>query len=155
VETAGALTGRLAELGAGAIVEVLASLDSLHAVPQPVEGVVYAPKIAKTEARIDWARSNLDVDRQVRAFNPAPGAESRLGSDTIKIWRSRPVDGNGKSGQMLHLSDGKLVVACGHGAVELLEIQRPGGRRMSAGDYLRGAILDPSARLGEEPLASH
>jgi len=154
-ETAGELTARLAELGADAVVDVLSNLDSLIATPQSAEGIAYAPKIAKTEARIDWARSAAEVDRQVRAFNPAPGAESRLSGETLKIWRSRPVDGNGSPGSLLQLSDGKLVVACGSGALELLEIQRPGGRRMAAADFLRGTPVDPEAHLGEEPLASH
>jgi methionyl-tRNA formyltransferase len=137
------------------MVEVLAQLDSLSAVPQSADGIVYAPKITKAEARIDWAQAAIQVDRQVRAFNPVPGAETRLSGETLKIWRSRPVDGNGSPGQMLHFRDGKLVVACGRDALELLEIQRPGGRRMAIGDFLRGTLLDPATVLGEEPLASH
>jgi len=154
-ETSGELTDRLAVLGADAVVEVLAHLDAFPAIAQSADGIVYAPKITKAEARIDWSQAAIQVDRQVRAFNPVPGAETRLSGETLKIWRSRPVDGNGLPGQLLHFRDSKLVVACGRGALELLEIQRPGGRRMGIGDFLRGTVLDPATVLGEEPLASH
>jgi methionyl-tRNA formyltransferase len=153
-ETAGELTERLANLGADAILEVLEKLDSLVARPQPASGATYAGKLAKAEAQIDWTRPAVEVARQVRAFNPAPGAESRLGSEPLKIWRARVVPGAGQPGELLRTSDSKLVVACGDQALELLEIQRAGGRRMAAGDFLRGAILDAHTRLGEEPLAS-
>ena len=153
-DTAGTLTERLADLGAEAIVEALANMPSLPERTQATAGVTYAQKISKAEARIDWARSNVEIDRQVRAFNPAPGAESRLQGEPLKIWRARAVEGTGSPGQMLRFRDSKLVVACGKGALELLEIQRPGSRRMGVADFLRGTPVDGGAMLGEEPLAS-
>jgi methionyl-tRNA formyltransferase len=153
-ESAGTLTDRLSVLGAEAIVEALARIDSLVEIPQPGEGATYAKKIAKSEALIDWGRTNVEIDRQVRAFNPAPGAESVIAGNPLKIWRARPADGDGKPGALLQWSNSKLVVACGKGALELLEIQRPGSRRMAVRDYLSGTPLDGGVRFGEQPLAS-
>ena len=142
-------------MGADAILETLRQLDSLRAASQPNEGASYAPKITKSEARIDWNRTHMELDRQVRAFNPVPGAESSLQGQNLKIWGARPVEGAGVAGTLLYFRNSKLVVACGKGALELLEIQRPGGRKMGAADFLRGASLDEGVRLGENPLASH
>jgi methionyl-tRNA formyltransferase len=153
-DTAGSLTERLAALGAEAIVEALRSLETLRASPQASEGAKYAPKILKAEARIDWNRTAKEIERQVRAFDPAPGAESFLAGQILKIWRVRAVPGGGPPGHLLQFRDGKLVVACGKEALELLEIQRPGGRRMAAAEFVRGASLAEGARLGQEPLAS-
>jgi methionyl-tRNA formyltransferase len=153
-ENAGSLTDRLAGLGAEAIVEALARIDSLVEIPQPGEGATYAKKITKSEAQIDWRRTNAEIDRQIRAFNPVPGAESWVAANPLKIWRAQPVEGEGQPGVLLQWSNSKLVVACGKGALELLEIQRPGSRRMTVRDYLRGTPLDAGVRFGEEPLAS-
>jgi len=146
-ETAGELTARLAALGAQAIVEALQALPTLVARPQDASQATYAAKIAKSEARIDWTRSSEDIDRLVRAFNPAPGAEAALGQEVLKVWKARAVPGQGAPGEILEAEGDRLVVAAGSGALALLEIQKPGGRRVSAGEFLRGARLRRGAPL--------
>lgn len=134
--TAGALMEELAAIGAEAIVEALDRLPTLVPEPQDAARATYAAKVGKAEARIDWSRSNVEVDRQVRAFNPAPGAETSLGGVALKIWAAEPVDGSGAPGAWL--DRGELVVACGSGALRLLEVQRPGAKRMAATAFTNG-----------------
>jgi methionyl-tRNA formyltransferase len=153
-ETAGALTERLANLGAESIVEALSRLPTLVPYAQSPADATYAAKIIKSEARIDWTRSATEIERLVRAFNPAPGAETSLGGQGLKVWSAKAVPGEGGAGQVLHFRNKQLIVACGSGALELLEIQRPGGRRMGVPDFLAGTPLDVRARLGEDLLAS-
>jgi methionyl-tRNA formyltransferase len=153
-DDAGTLSATLASLGAAAIVEALQGIDRLVPRAQEAADASYAPKITKTEARIDWSQPAHAVDRQIRAFNPVPGAETRLGDESLKVWRARPVEGSGTPGKVLQFRNNRLVVACGSGALELLEIQRPGGRRLPAADFLRGALVDDGTVLGHRPLAS-
>jgi methionyl-tRNA formyltransferase len=103
--------------------------------------------VAKSEARIDWSRSSEELDRLVRAFNPAPGAEAAVGTEVLKIWKARPAEGRGTPGEMLEAEGGHFVVATGSGALTLLEVQKPGGRRVSADEFLRGARLHRGAAL--------
>lgn len=146
--TTGSLTEALAAMGAEAIVEALATLPSLRATPQDSSRATYAAKISKAEARIDWKRDSVAIDRQVRAFDPAPGAESRLGSEIVKIWGSEPVEGHGVPGEVL-VSDGdRMIVACGRGALHLTKLQRPGGRRLATAEFLRGNPVPGGAILG-------
>lgn len=135
--TTGSLTETLAELGADAITEALGRLSELVPVPQEPALATYAPKVVKMEARIEWDGSNIDIDRRIRAFNPAPGAEARLGGEVLKIWAAEPVPGEGPPGTWLAKAPAG-VIACGSGALKLLEVQRPGGRRMPAEAFLRG-----------------
>jgi len=144
--TAGELTGALASVGADAIVEALANLDSLEPVPQDDSCASYAAKVQKAEARIDWTRPAAEVDRQVRAFNPFPGAEGTVLQAPLKVWRAQPTAASGTPGETVPGAQG-LVVACGEGALRLLEVQRPGARRVAAEDFLRGNPAAP-ARLG-------
>jgi methionyl-tRNA formyltransferase len=153
-ETGGSLTERLAELGAAAIVEALANLGGLAPMPQDPAGATYASKIVKSEARIDWHFPSRDVERRVRALNPVPGAETLFQSQPLKVWRGRCAAGRGRPGEVLYSRNNQLIIACGEGALEVLEIQRPGGRRMPVTDFLRGAALDEGSELGEKPLAS-
>jgi methionyl-tRNA formyltransferase len=146
-ETTGTLTRALAALGAGAIVDALAAIPGLAPRPQDATRATYAVKIAKSEARIDWSRDNLAIDRQVRAFDPAPGAETRHGDAIMKIWRAEPVAGEGEPGKVLAAEGEKFVVACGNGALKLAEVQRPGARRLSAAQFLHGAPLATGTRL--------
>jgi methionyl-tRNA formyltransferase len=146
-ETAGSLVERLAALGADAIVEALARLPALVPVPQDETRATYAAKVAKAEARIDWARAAVQIDRQIRAFNPAPGAEARLGGEPLKIWEALPVDGQGQPGALIETGAPGLLVACGEGALQFLQVQRPGGRRMSATDFARGKSFAVGAHL--------
>jgi methionyl-tRNA formyltransferase len=150
-DDAGSLHDRLASLGAQQIVAALAAIESgdSRAVPQPAVGVTYAPKIEKREAWLDWSRPALELERAVRAFRPHPGAMTRLGGTSLKVWRSRVVSSSspGAFGTLLS-SDDALVVACADGALAIEEVQLPGGRRMSARDYTRGHPVAPGARLG-------
>lgn len=140
-EDAGALTTRLAALGAQCVVRALADLPRLVPQAQDASRATYAAKISAAEAALDWRQPAPRLARQVRAFNPAPGAFTRLRGDVVKVWESRAVDGRGAPGTVLAAPAGHLVVACGEGALELLQIQRASGRRTAAGDFLRGAGL--------------
>jgi methionyl-tRNA formyltransferase len=147
-DTAGSLTERLAQVGAEAIVEGLASYASLEPRAQDESLACYASKIGKAEALIDWTLSSELIDRRIRAFDPVPGAESRYAGSMVKIWSAEPADGEGTPGEVLHANRDRLVVACGQGAVRIAELQRAGGRRLAAGDFLRGTAVAPGARLG-------
>jgi methionyl-tRNA formyltransferase len=144
-DTAGDLHDRLAALGARLIVEALAGLDALAPAPQPAAGVTYAAKIDKAEARIDWSRPAAEVDRKIRALAPAPGAWTMLGGERLRLLRSRGADGSGAAGVVL---DDALTVACGAGAVRILELQRAGRAPGVAADVLRGFAVPPGARFG-------
>lgn len=140
------LHDKLAALGGAAMVEALAALGAgaLRAQPQPADGVTYARKIDKAEARLDWSRPAIELARAVRAFLPATGV---FGGEPVRIWRARATGGHGAPGEVLRGATG-LAVACGEGALEVLELQRPGGRRMPASEFLRGHPLAPGARFG-------
>ncbi len=140
-DTAGDLHDRLARMGAGLIVEVLERLP-LSAAPQPEDGVTYAAKIDKAEARIDWTLPAAQVDRLIQGLSPFPGAWCEVASERVKLLRSRVVPGAGAPGQVL----AGFTVACGDGAVEVLEAQRPGKRPLPAAEILRG--MDLPERLG-------
>jgi methionyl-tRNA formyltransferase len=140
-EVTGDLLGRLAAMGAALIVDVLGRLP-LPAVPQPQAGVTYAAKIDKAEARIDWSRPAEEVDRLVRGLSPFPGAWCEIAGERVKLLRTRLAPGSGAPGAVL----GGFRIACGSGAVEVLEAQRAGKRPMAAEELLRGWTLP--ARLG-------
>ena len=141
-ETAADLHDRLAGMGARLICQALDRLADLVPEPQPEAGVTYAAKIDKAEARIDWSRPALEVDRQIRGLSPFPGAWCEVAGERIKLLRSRLASGQGEPGTVL---DG-FTIACGSGAVEVLEAQREGKRAMPAAEVLRGLVLP--ARLG-------
>ncbi len=151
-DTAGTLTETLARLGAQAVIEVLGGLASYRAQAQDESLATYAPKVAKSEAIIDWTLSSEQIDRRVRAFNPAPGAQSNLQGQAIKIWEARADSGSGQPGQVLAVSEPGLLVACGSGALRLTALQRPGSRRLSAAEFLRGFPIREGARF-ESPEA--
>jgi methionyl-tRNA formyltransferase len=143
------LHDRLAALGGEMIVEVLRDCETgvLDATPQPAEGVTYAHKVDKSEAALDWRKACGELDRQVRAFNPFPGAYAFLGDTGVKVWRAHPVEGRGNPGEVLSSGDDGVVVACGEGALALAELQRAGARRLGARDFLRGHPLEPGSRF--------
>lgn len=149
-ETAGSLHDRLADLGAREIVALLPRLDAGEVTPEPQDDrlAVYADKISKEEARIDWNRPAVQVDRQVRAFNPHPGAWTVLDGEVLKLWRVRCCIGQGRPGEVLQASRAGIVVACGGEAVQLLEMQKAGGRRVDATAFLAGHGLVPGVVLG-------
>ena len=143
-DTTADLHDRLSGMGAALIVDVLDRLP-LPAVPQAAEGVTYAAKIDKAEARVDWTRPAAEVDRLIRGLSPFPGAWCMAGSERLKLLRSRLSEGQGVPGEVPDEVLGGLVVACGEGAVEITEVQREGKRPMPAAEALRG--MDLPARL--------
>jgi methionyl-tRNA formyltransferase len=143
-ETAGELTNRLSHLGARLIVETLDEIDALVPELQPETGVTHAAKIDKAEARIDWTRPATEIDRLIRGLSPFPGAWTEIGGERVKLLRSRLTDGTGAPGEVL---DDVLTVACGEGAVRILELQRPGRAPAPAADVLRGFAIPPGTRL--------
>lgn len=151
-DTAGTLADKLARTGAEAIVATLARLrsnDRPAAAPQPATGVTYAAKIGRGEAVIDWLASSSAIDRRVRAFDPVPGASTTLGGEPLKIWRAEPASGRfGPPGSIMGASGEGIVVACGDGALVVRELQRAGGKRLSAGAFLAGHPLATNARFG-------
>jgi methionyl-tRNA formyltransferase len=146
--TAGELHDVLAERGASLMVQALAELEggALPCVPQPDVGVTYAAKIDKAEAAINFTRSAAEVHNHVRGLSPFPGAWLAAGErrERIKVLRSRVVAGSGPPGTVL---DDALTVACGSGAVQLLELQRAGKRPMPAAELLRGFPVPRGMRL--------
>ena len=163
-DTGASLHDKLAALGATAIVEALAGLKDLKPVPQPEAGITYAHKLSKDEARIDWRQSAEIVARRIRAFNPVPGAwtnlppsfplsaEGQAAGEVLKIWRAQAVAGKGEQGEpgeILAADKNGLVVACGEGAVSLIELQKAGAKRVDAGTFLLGVKLVASQKLGQ------
>ena len=136
-ETTGELHDRLSAMGAGLILQALDQLDQLSPEVQPADGVTYATKIDKAEARVDWSRPAVEVDRLIRGLSPFPGAWCLMGQDRVKLLKSRVVPGQGAPGQVLS----GLTIACGEGAVEILTAQREGKRAQAQADFLRGAQL--------------
>ncbi len=136
-ETAAELQQRLADAGAGLVLTALARLGELVAVPQAEQGITYAAKITKDEARIDWHEPAVQVDRQIRGLSPFPGAWCFVGGERVKLLRSRMANGSGEPGEVLR----DMVIACGTGAVEVLEAQREGRRPAASADILRGYAL--------------
>ena len=130
------LHDRLATIGAGLAVRALALPDALVPIRQPEEGVCYAHKVAKSEAEIDWTRSATELERRIRAFDPAPGSTACIAGHGVKVWRACVVAGAGVPGERL-VAPGKWVVACGQDALEVLELQLAGGRRISGGEFVR------------------
>ena len=138
IETAASLHDRLAVLGARMIVDALRNFGALASIVQPRDGVTYAHKIEKAEGMLDWRRPAAELERKIRAFDPFPGCGASLFEISLKVWRAVVVDGAGEPGTVLRASDSGIVVACGEGALSLTEMQKPGGRRMSAADLLNG-----------------
>ena len=151
--TTATLHDPLAALGGRLIVRALelAACGGLTPTPQPVEGITYAHKIEKHEAAIDWRLPAAVIERRIRAFDPFPGASGQLGDAVIKLWRSEiescPGLSDGDRGRILSVTDDGVVVACGDGALRLTELQRPGGKRLPARDFLRGFALQAGQRF--------
>ena len=138
-ETTGDLHDRLSAMGAALVVIALNQLPTLTAAVQPLEGVTYAAKIDKAEARVDWTQSAVVVDQLIRGLSPFPGAWCEVSGERVKLLGSRVVDGTGQPGDVL---DG-FVIACGQGAVEVTQAQRSGKKAMAAADVLKGLMLGP------------
>ncbi len=150
-ETAHSLHDKLASLGSESIVYALKRLENgqLTGTPQPSKGVTYAAKIAKEEAKIDWKQPAKVIERQVRAFNPFPGAHTAWAEGSLKIWSVAVTSGEGKPGTVISKSETSITVACGEGAVDLLTVQQAGGKRLSAQTFLVGHPIEEGTVFGE------
>jgi len=149
-EDGGTLHDRLAALGAAAIVAAIAEFQAgrLTPAPQPADGVTYASKIRKEEARIDWTAPARAIDRQVRAFNPWPVAETRWQDRQLRVWAAEPLRAaSGEPGQVVEANGAGIVVAAGEGALRLTRVQLAGRRAMTAAEFLNAHPL-AGARFG-------
>ena len=146
-DTAASLHDKLASLGARLIVETLRQMEKgeATATPQPEAGANYAAKIMKDEAAIDFSLSAAVAARRINAFNPFPGASASFGGETVKLWRAEAVmvPTAGKPGEVLaaNAQDGVLI-ACGEGVLRVTELQKPGGKRLPAGEFVRGFQME-------------
>lgn len=143
-KTAGTLTEELAQAGAELMVEVLEDLPAHPPVPQPADGVTYAAKIDKMESRIDFTRDAHQVERQIRAFNPSPGAFFEYRGERFRILAAHVEEHDGPPGELL---DNSLLIGCGHGAVRPALIQRAGKGAMTPGELLRGYDMPAGSRV--------
>jgi methionyl-tRNA formyltransferase len=149
--TAASLHDALAEVAAGMVVAVVDDLAAgrTHPVSQPEDGVTYATKIEKAEGRLDWSRSAVALDRQLRALNPWPGCWTEIGDQTFRVLAGRPVGCADVQGHVPgEVLDERLTVACGEGCLELTTVQRPGGKPMASEAFLRGFPVPVGTRLG-------
>lgn len=153
-DTTGTLHDKLAVLGGRLIVEALelAACGGFHPARQPADGVTYAHKIEKAQSLVDWSLPVAVIERRIRAFDPFPGAGTALGDAAIKLWKSqidsikRPTDA--ENGQIVSTTPEGVCVACGDGVLRVTELQRAGGKRLPAGEFLRGFDLRPGQVLG-------
>lgn len=139
-DTGHSLHDKLAALGARLVVDAVNRLP-LPATPQEEAGTCYAAKLDKNEAPLDWRRSAVELGRQVRAFNPFPGAVAKLDEAPIKIWQASPEAASGQPGTILAADKQGILVACGEGALRLTELQKAGGKRLPAAQFLAGAKI--------------
>ena len=148
-DTTARLHDRLAALGGECIVDALAALQrgELVATPQPAEGVTYAAKIGRAEAAIDWTRPAVDIERALRAFDPFPGGAASLRDTVVKCWSGKVVPGSGEPGSVLAVDDEGITIACGRDALRCTVLQRPGSKRLPAGEFLRGFPVSVGERF--------
>jgi len=152
-DTTGSLHDKLAVLGGRLIVEALeiAACGGVTRTPQQSEGITYAHKIDKAEAAIDWSQPALVIARRIRAFNPAPGATAQLGGESIKVWRADAISTPDVAapGTVIAVSGNSIAVACGAGTrLDIHELQRAGGKRLPASEFVRGFAFEPGQRFG-------
>ncbi|MBN3813709.1 methionyl-tRNA formyltransferase [Paraburkholderia sp. Ac-20347] len=154
-DTTATLHDRLANLGAQLVVDWLTQLErtgQLPLTPQPTDGVTYAEKIGKQEAALDFRRSAVALARQIRAFDPFPGGAATLDGAQLKLWAAEPATDvtlpeAAAPGQILEVSPTGVVVACGEGALRLTQLQKPGGKRLPAREFLAGMPLSAGQRF--------
>ena len=149
-DTANEVHDALMNLGAAAIVADLQQLKTegrLKSVKQPEEGVTYAQKLSKEEARIDWNESAAVIERKIRAFNPVPAAWVEYQGKPMKIWRAEAVAQQGRAGEVLSCSSDGLIVACGANALKITELQPSGGKRMDIAAFAAGHTVEAGTVL--------
>lgn len=150
-ETAGELFDRLAQAGAELLTETLVKLDEITPRPQDDAQSCYAHMLDKQMAVIDWSKSAHEIDCLIRGLNPWPIALTTLSGERLKVFAAEKAAGNGEPGTVLEADPKKgLTVACGEGALKLIEIQLVGGKRMKATDFLRGHVIEVGTKLGDE-----
>ena len=139
-DTSITLHDKLASLGARLVVQSLAELSALKATPQPTQGACYAAKILKDEALIDWSLPAMQLSQRIRAFDPFPGAHTLLRGQVLKIWSAQVAAdaalASATPGTVLQAQADQLLVATGQGVLRILQVQLPGGKRISAQDFL-------------------
>lgn len=150
-DTGGSLHDRLAALGAEALAEGLRRVlagETLVAMPQAVDGIVYARKLDKAESALDFARPAIELERQVRAFDPWPGSDAEIAGERLRVWAARAIElpAAAVTGTVIEAGREGIVVACDEGALRITALQRAGGRRISAADYLNARPELRSAR---------
>jgi methionyl-tRNA formyltransferase len=148
-DTTASLHDKLASLGGEMLLEALPriALCEIAPAPQPAEGVTYANKIAKSEAAFDFREPAAVLARRLRAFDPFPGGLASLEGNAIKLWKGLAEAGCGEPGTIVEANERGVVVACGEGLLRLLELQKPGSKRLAAGDFLRGLPLTAGQRF--------
>jgi methionyl-tRNA formyltransferase len=151
-DTSATLTAALGALGARLIVEALDRVEELVATPQP-EGATYASKIDKAEAWLDWTQPNAVLARRVRAFDPFPVASTLVNGTPIKVWRAVAAAGGHDipPGTVVEAGAAGVTIACGQGALCVTELQRPGGKRLNAREFLAGFPIRAGERCGSPP----
>jgi methionyl-tRNA formyltransferase len=146
-DTTGTLHDKLADMGGKLIVAALEKLErgELSATPQPEDGANYAAKITKEEAALDFSQAAMRLARKIRAFNPFPGANASFDGTPVKVWRGEvlPAASTAAPGEVLEANaQSGVVVACGEGALRLTELQKPGGKRLPAAEFLKGFKME-------------
>ena len=149
-ETSGSLFDKLMALGAETILETLDELEkgSLTPIKQGESPTAYAKMLTKAMGLIDFTRPAKELDCFVRGMDPWPSAYTLLSGKTLKLWKVRAVEGSGKAGSVINIDKESFTIACGEGAIEVLEVQLEGKKRMSAGDFLKGITLNIGQELG-------
>ena len=149
-ETSGSLFDKLMALGAKTILETLDELEKGNLTPtkQGESPTAYAKMLTKAMGLIDFTKSAKELDCFVRGMDPWPSAYTLLAGKTLKLWKVRAVEGGGKAGSVIEIGKESFTVACGEGAIEVLEVQLEGKKRMSAGDFLKGSTLNIGQELG-------
>lgn len=149
-DDAGTLHDKLAALGADMMVQTLDRLETgaLTPRPQPRDGVTYAAKLSKADSVLAWSKPAPELERAVRAFRPTPGASTLLDGQPLKIWAAHAVAQAAPPGVAARADEAGILVGCGEGSLLILELQRAGGRRLRAGEFLRGHAIAPGTRLG-------
>ena len=148
-DNAGSLHDKLAEAGGAAIVDALGQLQQGGLVAQQQDDALanYAAKLTKEEARLDWSRPAAELARAIRGYTPFPGAFATLNGEPLKLWSASVTDGKGQPGEILAADASGVLIACGDGALRVTELQRAGGKRLAAAQFLAGCPLSVGAIL--------